>query len=199
MATFHQMPDRVGLGVSPEQIVAVIESINAPNISVPNAGTSPTKAYIVGIRLPSGNFTVCLYMHLLDLDTAAIFAPDPQEVTLEGYPTLEADAIQFVESMGFMLDNLNFRGRSAEEQQKMQQTLPIFFDRPPPRANAGATNFHRPATGGFQRPATGQMQMPQTGFGQQPVTGGTQPPMGGGGGNLSPEETQALARLLSAF
>ena len=33
MATFHQMPDRTGLGVAPEQIVAIIESINAPLVS----------------------------------------------------------------------------------------------------------------------------------------------------------------------
>jgi hypothetical protein len=114
---FIHLPGQTTLGVVPDQVVAIIESINAPNIGTP-IGTERTKAFIVGLRLPSGNFTVAIYLHVLDTNRACIYAADPLEVGLDGYSTLEAEAIQFGESMGFMLDNMNFRARPPEEIQR---------------------------------------------------------------------------------
>jgi hypothetical protein len=137
---FLQVPDRQTLGVHPDQVVAVIESINAPNVALPVHGTGATKAYIVGVRFPSGTFTVFIYMHMLDAGAVTIFAHEPFEVSLTDYPALEGSAIHFAESMGFMLDNLNFRARLPEDQANLVSTLPFFRDGPPPAERA--PGFH---------------------------------------------------------
>lgn len=157
---FLQVPDRQSLGVHPDQVVAIIESINAPNVAVPGHGTGPTKCYIVGVRFPSGTFTVFIYMHVLDAGVAAIFAHEPFEIRLEDYPHLEESAIHFAESMGFMLDNMNFRARSPDDQANLVASLPIFYDRPPPSERA--PGFATPKSGAMPAVAPPASHEPQT-------------------------------------
>lgn len=176
---FVQLPGQKSLGIRPDQVVAVIESINTPNIAIPGMSTEPVAAYIVGIRLLSGNFTVAIYLHLLHSNTACIYAADPLEVPLEGYSDLEAEAIQFTESMGFMLDNLNFRAQPPEQIARLIETLPLFHETPPPRQVAEMGELSVP-------PAVGQVLEEEP----APVKGTPA---------LGPTEARALARLLSSF
>jgi hypothetical protein len=159
---FLQVPDRQSLGVHPDQVVAIIESINAPNIALPGVGTGPTKSYLVGVRFPSGTFTVFIYMHLLDAAAVAIFAHEPFEVRLEDYAGLEQTAIQFAESMGFMLDNVNFRARSPADQANLVATLPFFRDGPPPAERAPGFHQKSLATPSQGMPALEQKPAPPT-------------------------------------
>ncbi len=185
---FLHLQGHSSLGIIPDQVVAVIESINAPNIGTP-LGTERTKAYIVGLRLPSGNFTVAIYLHLVESNRACIYAADPLEVSLDGYSPLEGDAIQFAESMGFMLDNLNFRAKPPDEIMRLVQVLP-FFHETPPRAHAYDM--------GEMADSTPQRRIP----GEESAA-----PLAPAAGtaearalpSLHPDESAALARLLSSF
>jgi hypothetical protein len=40
---------------------------------------------------------------------------------------VELEGLQFMESMGFMLDNLNFRNLPADAQEKTLRRIPLFF------------------------------------------------------------------------
>jgi hypothetical protein len=128
---FTPLPGRNALGVPPDQIIAIIESINAPSVALPELGTGPTKAYLVGCLTPSGR--ACIFCYLLQTQTnrPSCFISQPAEVALDAYTALEAESIQFVESMGFMLDNLNFRSRLPHEQALLFETLPFFRDQVP--------------------------------------------------------------------
>lgn len=185
---FHHLRGHSSLGIIPDQVVAVIESINAPNIGTP-LGTERTKAYIVGLRLPSGNFTVAIYLHLIESNGVCIYAAEPLEVTLEGYPMLEAEAIQFAESMGFMLDNLNFRAKPPEEIARLVQVLPFFHDVPP-------------RTQTFDLGEVAAMTQGRLIPGEDPSAART-PRSSGVAARAMPaltaEESVALARLLSSF
>jgi hypothetical protein len=57
----------------------------------------------------------------------------PPEVSFDQYGLLEAEAIQFAESMGFMLDNMNFRAQPPEVQARLVADLPFFRDQLPRR------------------------------------------------------------------
>ena len=128
---FTPLPGRNSLGVGPDRVVAVIESINTPNIAIPELGTEPTKAYLVGCLTPSGGATIFCYLLFLDTNRPIVYISSPPEVPLDQYPMLESDSIQFVESMGFMLDNLNFRARTPQDQQSLVETLPFFYEQQP--------------------------------------------------------------------
>jgi hypothetical protein len=172
---FVHLAGHGSLGIIPDQVVAVIESINSPNIGTP-MGTERTKAYIVGLRLPSGNFTCAIYLHLLESSRACIYAANPLEVCLEDYSEQEAEAIQFAESMGLMLDNVNFRSRPPDEIARLTQELPFFHEHPPKTSSFSLADV--PDGGGRLIP-------------------GEQPPAPAN--TLPPEDVAALARLLSSF
>ncbi len=123
---FSPLPGQLALGIKAENVIAVIESINTPNISIAELGTEPAKAYLVGCLTPAGGAAIFCYLLLLDTNRPVIYISNPPEVTLEEYPQLESESIHFVESMGFLLDNLNFRARPPAAQQVLVDTLPFF-------------------------------------------------------------------------
>ena len=130
---FALLPDQKIYTVPPEMVVAVIESLNTPNIAVLGMGAEPTHAYILGARTPSERFIVLI--HLVRADgTECMYAPTEGEVPTEGYGALEREACEWAESMGFMLDNRNFHAVTPAEQQRILVSLPMFRppDLPPP-------------------------------------------------------------------
>ena len=140
---FSPLPGRLSLGVSPERVVAVIESINTPNVSIPELGTEPTKAYLVGCLTPSNNYCIFCYLLFMETNRPIMWISNPPEVVLEQYGDLEGQAIAFVESMGFMLDNLNYRARPPHELMQLIEQLPFFRDQlpraPSPSASTSAS------------------------------------------------------------
>lgn len=183
---FHYLPGHASLGVVPDQVVAVIESMNTPHVGTP-VGTERTKAYVVGLRLPSGAFTVAIYLHLLDNNRSCIYASDPLEVPLEYFSALEGEAIHFVESMGFMLENLNFRARPPDEIARLVQRLPFFYEVPPRTGTFAAVEPDAVDLPTESSPPQTGSHTPRSGVSAKVV-----PPLG------EPEKVD-LARFLSSF
>jgi hypothetical protein len=125
---FQVLPGRTSIGVGPDRIIAVIESINAPNIAIPDVGTERTKAWLIGCITPSGGACVFCYLLLTESNRPILYISNPAEVALDSYAVLEHQSIQFVESMGFLLDNLNFRARPPQEMAMLVATLPFFHE-----------------------------------------------------------------------
>ncbi len=111
-----------------DQIVAIIESINNPLVAAAGKPLEPAKVYIMGVRNPSGSFSIYIYLHLLQSKECLIYLHDPPEVSRDDYHETEMEALQFVESMGFMVDNTNFRKMSPEHQSALLARLPMFYE-----------------------------------------------------------------------
>ncbi len=126
---FTPLPGHNVVGIQLDQIVAIIESINSPNISIPDMGTEPTKAYLIGALTPGGGAAIFCYLLQIDTNRPIIYISNPPEVPLDQYQWLESESIQYVESMGFMLDNLGFRSRDPGEQAVLFESLPPFSAR----------------------------------------------------------------------
>ena len=124
----YELLDNVNyLEVAKENVVAIIESINKPMVAAMGRSLEPSKSYIVGMRnAASGQFTIYIYLHLTDSNDSLIYVHDPAEIPMESYHEQELEALGFVESMGFMVDNVNFRTMSPEQQDHLLQTLPVF-------------------------------------------------------------------------
>lgn len=114
-----------GLPALRDQVVSLHQSLNQPHLAVPGKQAGPAQGYVLGLRSPSG-FAVFVYLHLPESQDCAVYAPSNRAVTSEKFAEEEADALGFVESMGFIMDNLNFRGRPNEEQEQMMKTLAVF-------------------------------------------------------------------------
>ncbi len=136
---FTPLPGRTTLELGPDRIVAIIESLNAPNIAIPELGTEPTKAWLVGCLTPAGG--ACVFCCLLPNGSRRpmLYVSNPPEVPLASYSLLENESIQYVESMGFLLDNLNFRARPPHEQVALLASLPPFRGPQEPAAPSPTT------------------------------------------------------------
>lgn len=120
-----------GLPALKEQVVQLHQSLNTPHVAIPGRQAGPATAFVLGLRGPSG-FAVFVYLYILESGECAVYVPSSGAVPAEQFQGAESEALAFVESLGFMMDNLNFRGRAADEQEAMVRTLPVFMREPPP-------------------------------------------------------------------
>lgn len=125
---FVPAPELKRVATPKERVVAIIESINANNVAIPGTDTEPTQAYIVGVRNPDNSFSVLIYLHQIVSNRPAIYVCEPRSIPLTNYPEVEANAIEFVESMGFMVDNVNFRRLGPQQQEKVLERVPAFHE-----------------------------------------------------------------------
>jgi len=125
---FDIHPEIKSIQIGREQIVTIIESINSPMVAAANKPLEPAKSYILGVRNPSGLFSIYVYLHLLQSKECQIFLHDPTEIPMESYHDTELEALQFIESMGFMVDNVNFRNMGPDQQVKLMEELPMFTE-----------------------------------------------------------------------
>ncbi len=185
---FSLCPELKVIQTNPNQIVALIASINNPMVAAEGRSLEPTKSVIVGVRNPSGGFSLYIYLHLAQSEECLIYATDPIDFPLEQYREFEMEALQFVESMGFMMENLHFRKMPPERQVTMLQDLPIFY--------ADLHAFaHRQAGGGEgeQVPVVDKASGTTLDSGDLPVLEPEPEPV------LSVEELSKLIRMLSSF
>src|SRR5689334_18901636 len=98
-----------GVPASREQVVALYQSISTPHLAIPGKQAGPAQAYIVAARLSAG-FAVFVYLYLSEQPDCAVYLPEKRAVPAEQFDEAVAEALGFVESMGFMMDNMNFRG-----------------------------------------------------------------------------------------
>jgi hypothetical protein len=116
-----------------EQVVAVLESINQPHVVLPGKAPQAAQAYLCGLRNPNATFSVFVYLLLKQSHEPVIYLGTERQFPLEHYREAEAEAITFVESMGFMMENTHFRNQPAEAQEDLLKRIPAFS---PPAAIA---------------------------------------------------------------
>lgn len=122
--------------VTREQVVAVVESINQPQVSIPGKAPQQVAGWLVGIRNANGTFSIFVGLHLNKTGENVIYLHDNRHIAVEAYRDLEVEGLHFLESMGFMLDNLNFRNLAAPAQDETMKRIPLFH---PPHGPSSAT------------------------------------------------------------
>lgn len=118
-----------GLPVNRDQVVTLHASLNNPHVAIPGKQAGPAQAFISGLRGGSG-LTVFIYLHLAETQDCAVYVSDRRSLAPEEFEEEELVAQQFVESMGFMMDNLNFRSLDAARQDELMKSLPLFLKDP---------------------------------------------------------------------
>jgi len=118
-----------------EQVVAIVESINQPQVSIPGKSPQTVSGHLCALRNPNGTFSIYVSLHLPKAGENVVYVHDRPQLGVEEYREAEIEALQFLESMGFMLDNLNFRNLSPAVQDETLARIPLFS---PPRAPAPA-------------------------------------------------------------
>jgi hypothetical protein len=118
-----------------EQVVAVVESINQPPVSLPGKPAQPVTGHLCGLRNGNGTLSIFVVLHVPRTGENVVYVHDRRTLNVEEYREVEIEGLQFLESMGFMLDNLNFRNLAADVQDETLSRIPVFS---PPLAPAAA-------------------------------------------------------------
>ena len=114
-----------------EQVVALIEAINQPQISIPGQAPQGVSGHLVALRNADGTFSIVVALHLPKSGENVIYLHGKRRCNAEEYRDIQDEGLHFLESMGFMLDNLNFRNLAPEQQEATLRRVPLFS---PPRA-----------------------------------------------------------------
>jgi len=129
---FRPDPSLTHVPATREQVVSVIESINQPQISIPGKPPQAVQAHILGLRQQNGTFAIYVGLFLRQTGESVIYVHERAEVPLEAYREVEAEGLHFLESMGFMLDNVNFTKLAPEAQEQTLKRMPLLHKQRPP-------------------------------------------------------------------
>jgi hypothetical protein len=121
---------------SREQVVALVESINQSQVSIPGKSPQAVQGFLCGLRNPSGTFSIFVALHLPRTGENVVYLHPRRELSLDEYREVEIEGLHFLESMGFMLDNLNFRNLAQPQQAETLKRIPLFNPPRPPSAAA---------------------------------------------------------------
>lgn len=119
---------------SREQVVAIIEGINQPQVSIPGKAPQGVSGHLCGLRNANGTFSIFVALHLPKSGENVIYLPPRRQVTAEEFREVQDEGLAFLESMGFMLDNLNYRNMAPALQEATLRRLPLFSPPRPPSA-----------------------------------------------------------------
>ena len=95
------------------------------------------QGFLCGLRNPNGTFSIFVSLYLPKTGENVVYVSDRREVGMEEYRDVEVEGLHFLESMGFMLDNLNFRNLAEPQQVETLKRVPVFHA-PRPAATAAA-------------------------------------------------------------
>ena len=132
-----------------ESVVAVIESNNQPQVSIPGKPPQKVAGHMVALRNANNTFSVYIALYLSGTNENFVYFNEKREVTLENYRPVEQEALQFLESMGFMVNNLNYAKLKPDQQDSILKRLPIFSD--PAQSPSRAGDGDKGATGGADK------------------------------------------------
>jgi len=125
-----------------DQVVAIIEGINNPQVSIPGKSPQSVSGVLCALRNANGSFSVVVALHLPKGGENVVYLHDQRQVAAEAYREVQDEGLHFLESMGFMLDNLNFRNLAADQQEAIMKRLPLFS---PPSAHAAVPSAEKAA------------------------------------------------------
>lgn len=125
-----------------DALVLLYQSLNSPQVGIPGKQAGPAQAFVLAYRGPNGS-AMFIFLNLPDSGESAVYISDKRNMSPEELAQEENEALGFVESMGFMMDNLNFANLSPDQKDDIIATLPPFVGAAP-KAAAGSAAPKQP-------------------------------------------------------
>jgi hypothetical protein len=111
--------------IPPESIVSVFQSINEPKVAAGEGVAEPTQAFVV-MASEGDLFKAHILLYLTRSKKISIYSWDEGDFSRRKKKDVEGEALDFVEGMGFMMDNLNLEKLSMPEKSQTLDSLGVF-------------------------------------------------------------------------
>src|SRR5207248_4022006 len=121
---FNEDPARTHATAGRDMIVALYDSTNQPLVQIPGKSAQAAQAAIVASR-PGRGYEIVIALTFLESAETVLYAPD-QLVDDAGLPEKIEEALNFAESMGFILDSAGWAALDAERRDELRSRLPAF-------------------------------------------------------------------------
>lgn len=115
------------LAVPRDRVLTLLQSINAISVKVPGVQAAPATAFFAAWELGDGAASAVIYLYYTRMHRCAAYAPEPREFAITKLPAIIEEAKEFLESMGFMLDDPGFGTLAADQKQRLVSRTPLFF------------------------------------------------------------------------
>lgn len=123
---FQHDPSRSFLEVDPADVAALYQAVNQVTVVVPGETSATAQAVVVGHRAVDG-FEVVIGLHLVASGRHLVFNRGAVPV-LDGEGARDAarEALAFVESMGFFMENANWSQLADADRTELLERLKVF-------------------------------------------------------------------------
>lgn len=109
-----------------QHVLSIHESSNAISVRVAGLPTEPASAYVVAWEERVGLGSVVCALHFREGARIAAYCDEPKIFPIGDLPERLAQAIQFAESMGYMIEDTGFDTLSVSEQDALMAASPLF-------------------------------------------------------------------------
>jgi len=120
------------LSAKPGEVLSIHHSVNDNLVAMPGRGMEETRAYIITLSQVPDTCSIFIYMHLLDSNVPVVYTHHRQYAPVSEYQDVLQEALDFLESMGFMMEDLDYREINSDEKLTLLKTLPPFLKTFPP-------------------------------------------------------------------
>lgn len=186
-------PTLTHLDATRDRVASISESVNHPHVGVPGREAQATSGFVVGMRNDDDTYAIYVYLWLTRSREAVVYPLNDRRLDADEYEGAQAEALQFCESMGFIMESVPYRNLRPEAQDELLATLPPFLRDPSPPQLESNLSLHMSAGPSMNSPMT-------TGFSLGPersiellLETADEPPA------PEPVDTTRLARLLASF
>jgi len=123
---FVQSKEKTWIEAKIDEVVYLSGSVNRPVVVLPDYSPEPAQAYVCIVRRDKG-YEVYVYLHLIHSNVPILYVWDAGAVPKELVPDVRRSALEFTESMGFMMSDYRWRELKPQEKQEVYNSVPIFF------------------------------------------------------------------------
>ncbi|MEW6777599.1 MAG: hypothetical protein AB1405_14975 [Bdellovibrionota bacterium] len=123
---FELDPSLKKIDTTPEKVIAIITSLNTPDVMTDLPKPEPTQAYIISTQGAGGAFGMFIYLFHQATNVPRIYAWKGDPISRSNFSNVEAAALEFTESMGFLMDNSHYRKKPPEERAEFYKAIPCF-------------------------------------------------------------------------
>ncbi len=112
---------------SDKKLLSILKSSNQPLIAAADRPAEPTESYICSFQNKDKKIETYIMLLLIKSRIRVFYGNEKGEFLPDEFNEVEADALEFMESMGFTMDNIGFQKLKEDERQKLFNDLPIFI------------------------------------------------------------------------
>lgn len=108
--------------------ILLLRSLNLSKVAAPDGeGAVDCFAFLIEYEAPRDEVGLLIGFYMVEPNELLFYAHEQNPVDLEQSSEIEEEARQFVESMGFMMDDIQFQGMPVRKRDSIRAVLPFFY------------------------------------------------------------------------